>query len=124
MASTVSMGSGSGAVAQRGVAVAELREVRMVPIKQRVVQADAQALGTKGLQEFCHDVSSEGGVGDLPACGYGFKQAESAEALYALVVADAIKLVRHGAFERELPSTTAMPSQFCKATLEKFHGMR
>ncbi len=64
-------------VAHRVVAVAERRVVRVVPVEQRVIQADADALGAERIEEFPHDVAPERRIRRFPVRQLRVEQAEA-----------------------------------------------
>ena len=74
---TLLVTAGNGVIAQRGLAVAILREVGVVPVDERVVQANLQTLGAEGLEELGDDVAPEGGFGRFPVGGLRVIQAKA-----------------------------------------------
>ena len=69
--------AGYGVVAQRSLTVTVLGEVGVVPVDDRVVQANFQALGTERLEELGDDIASKGGLGRFPVGGLGVVEAET-----------------------------------------------
>ena len=86
----------AGVVAHGVVLIAIVGIIGMMPIQQRIIQADLEALGAEGVHKLAHGVPAEGGVGGFEI---GIPAIEQAEAVMVLGGEDGVfhaGLARHG----------------------------